>query len=393
MTPRDRRAEWLATGLVFVAGCTTAGGLSPPPPPATAVPSVSASSPPPTSGLPAPEPTTSAPPETGPTPEIVARFFTSPAEQRDELARNIVLPWLSLGLQAEAQSSREHQAPDVVRDTFFDSITGGARIVPFDGLMGLLEVNYDAHDTRETTVDEATIHLGGTKRIPWYLDVGKTDVPFGEYNSHFREDPLIQKVGEMQGWQTSGGYDTDELEATVGVYKGVTGNRNGDFLAKLSVSPFKDFDVGAAWCSDISESVELRQIAHDYRAENGYPNVHTTSVMGADAFATYETEKYFVDFEYVTALKSFNPGILSDSKELPWSCDLDLAIRPIERWEFATRFEFAGGIPDEPKHQYGMGVSYGLSDHASISLEWLHGVFESGTPNRDIVEAGLIVRW
>jgi hypothetical protein len=46
------------------------------------------------------------------------------------------------------------------------------------------------------TVDEGFIALGAEEDLPFYLEAGKTVVPFGNYETRFITDPLPLEPGE-----------------------------------------------------------------------------------------------------------------------------------------------------------------------------------------------------
>lgn len=392
----DPLRRCMTCAALLAAGCTTFSydhGPPPPPTPAQAPVPGTPSTPPATQSsqaLPAAvAATVEAPP--APRPEVPARLFLSPQEQRDELATHVIYPWLILGAQLEFQSSWEKQGQDKTRDTFLDSFSLGAKVNPADWLTSEFEFKYDFHDTREFSVDDWLVRLGGTKKVPWYVEGGHTSVPFGEFNSHFKEDPLVQTLGEIQLYEMTAGYDTDPFEALVAVFRAKNHSRRYDFVGEVKVSPVEDMDVGAYWTNDIGESVELHQNQHDAIKDD--PTLGTSPVAGAGGFFAYEKPVWSLDFEYVQALQSFAPGLLVEQRDRPWAFDLEGAVRPFESWEFSVRLERAHGLPDAPDWQYGIGASYGICAYAYVSLEYLRGVFIDEQPDRHLILAGLTLKW
>ena len=215
-------------------------------------------------------------------PPVVAGFFTSPSEVRDELAVHEILPRLYAGVEVEGQSNYEDQENSTKTDTYWDSVTGALRWVPFYGLTLAYEASYDLNDLNEKlSVDEMTVTLGGVTTEPWYVSAGKTNQPFGEYNSHFREDPVTQFLGESVGYQIAGGYDSDWFELTFAARKGDSESQSYSWMSNLTFSPIQDMDMGVYWTSDLTKSTEINVLIHDTQDQNplafdSYSAVHGT---------------------------------------------------------------------------------------------------------------------
>ena len=328
-----------------------------------------------------------------PAPAIAARFFTSPSELRDELAVHEILPRLYAGVEVEGQSGYAKQGSDASNDTFFDSVTSALRWVPFYGLNVALEGSYDLHNSDGFTLDEATVTLGAVPTMPWYLTVGRTNLPFGEFNSHFREDPAIQILGEIQGNEIAGGYDSDQFEVTGAIRHGRSGGNAYSLVGNITFSPVKDMDVGVYWTNDITTSTELKQLNQDRQDQNLTTSGSGSAVGGAGTFMSLQKNRYSIDFEYITALKRFDKGFIAANSKRPWAWDLEATVRPLPPWEVGFRLEQSSGVTDSPKFQFGIETSYGFGAHAAISLEYLHGKFDGGASDRNMITAGLVMRW
>jgi hypothetical protein len=326
-------------------------------------------------------------------PEAAARFFNSPSELRDELAVHEIAPRLYAGLEGEAQWGYEKQDPPIQRHGYLDSATAALRWVPVYGLVGAFEGSYDLHTGDGLSIDEATMTLGAMPAEPWYVTAGYTELPFGEYNSHFREDPVTQVLGEMQGNEVQGGYETDLFETTIAAGRGHAGSESTIWVANVTGSPVPDMDVGAYWTNDVRDSVEVRNLINEHQSDSGSPTPDSAAVPAAGTFMALEKQRYAVDLEYITALGSFAPGVLSDSAQRPWAYDFEASFRPTPPWEVGARFERSGGLPGSPVLQYGVETQYSIGPHAAVSLEYLHGIFSNGDADRDLITAGLLLRW
>ncbi len=322
-----------------------------------------------------------------PAPDVSARFFTSPSEKRDELAVHKIAPRLYAGLEGEGQASYEHQGTETTNDAFLDSATLGLRWVPMYGLVSTFEGSYDLQGSEGFSVDEALLTLGAVPTFPWYVAAGHTELPFGEFESHFREDPGTAVLGEMQTEEVAAGYDTDWLELTGAVGKGGSGAEQYVGVGNFTFSPVKDMDVGVYWTNDIRESVEIRNLIEEHLA--GAPAPPSSSVSAAGGFLSVKKSRYSVDLEYIAALDAFAPGLLDVDAMRPWAWNSEATYRPLPPWEVGARIEGSGDLPGSPTLQYGLETTWSIGQHAALSLEALHADFESGDPSRDKIVAGL----
>ena len=331
----------------------------------------------------------SAPP---PAPNLRARFFTSPSELRDELAVHEIASRLYAGAQLEAQSDWTRQGKEHTRDTYFDAVTGALRWVPMYGLVGNFEGSYDLQASEGFSVEEFTLTLGGVPTEPWYVSVGRTTLPFGEFNSHFREDPSTQILGEMQGDQIAGGYESDQFEFTVAGKRTESGDRKNVWVANITFSPLNDMDVGLAWTSDLTQSVEVQQLIKDAHATD--PTVvQSASVHGAGVFMSLQKNTYSVDFEYIAALNAFQSAVEDVAVGKPWAMNLEAAYRPMSQWEIGVRYERSSGLPDSPDTQMGVETSYGFNAHFAMSFEFLHGSFGADASDRNLISVAALLIW
>jgi hypothetical protein len=328
---------------------------------------------------------------TPPTSTGRAMFFTTPAELRDELAVHELLPRLYAGAQLEGYSSYEKHGGPANKDTYLDSISGALRWVPYYGVTGLYEGSYDLHNSDGYAVDEATLTLGAVETEPWYITIGRTALPFGEFNSHFREDPTTQVLGEIQGTEIAGGYQTDAFELTFASRAGADWSPSYSWIGNLTFSPLEDTDAGLFYTSDITRSYEIKKLINDAQADD--PALHNSKARGTGAFMSLQKDRYSIDFEIIAALDRFEPGLLTPSAQRPWAWNFEATVRPRIPWEIGFRLERSSGLPDSPETQFGPEMTYSFGPHAALSLEYLHGNFGNNDSNRDLVTAGFLLRW
>ena len=328
-------------------------------------------------------------PQTAP---VAAGFFTSPSEIRDELAVHEILPRLYAGAQVEGQTNYEKQ-DSAKTDTYWDSVTGALRWVPFYGLNIAYEGSYDLNDLNQKwSVDELTATLGGVNGEPWYIGVGKTSQPFGEFNSHFREDPVTAFLGESVGYQAAGGYESDRFELTFAARKGDSGSQSYSWFTNLTFSPIQDVDAGVFYSSDLTKSTEINVLIKDAQDLNPGTLTDYSPVHGVGTFMSLQKYNYSIDFEYIAALDRFDTGLIADDSPKPWAWNFEATYRPFFKWELGVRLEKSSSVPDQPETQYGVETTYGFGPHLAVSLEYLRGSF-ADAPDRDLVTAGLVLRW
>ncbi|MEO6596568.1 MAG: hypothetical protein ABIP94_17590 [Planctomycetota bacterium] len=164
-------------------------------------------------------------------------------------------------------------------------------------------------------------------------------------------------------------------------------------VGTIIYSPMQDLDVGASVTTDITESSEIHQVIDDRLALNPALPMNSADVRGASAFLSLKKNYYSIDFEYITALSTLEPGLLEQTGKRPWAWNFEATYRPQNAWELAVRFEGSHGVPLWPEFQFGLESTYSFTSHTAVSLEYLHGTFGSGARDRDLLTAGVLLRW
>jgi len=95
----------------------------------------------------------------------------------------------------------------------------------------------------------------------------------------------------------------------------------------------------------------------------------------------------------VSALDTFIPEHLDDVKRRPQAWNLEFAVRPLERLTVATRYESSRELPENPKRQYGVAISYELCDYATLTADFLHAEHEGSDPDRELVGVQLTMEY
>ncbi len=231
----------------------------------------------------------------------------------------------------------------------------------------------------DLTVDEGFIVLGAEEEMPFYLKAGKMVVPFGNYETHFISDPLTQVLGE-----------TNEGAAVIGFANGLIDISAGGFNADIDETG--DDDTVNAYTLAASVSLPNVTFGASYistLAEGGLeddisdgPGTLREHVPGYSLFASVSLmEKIFIEAEYVAAADKFEAGELSfdgGQRFEPRAWNFELAYAISDELEAALRYEGSKDGGDWiPESQYGGVVSYGVFEHTTVSLEYLHGEFEN----------------
>ena len=151
---------------------------------------------------------------------------------------------------------------------------------------------------------------------------------------------------------------------------------------------------GISYTNNIAESDNLQDLINPLlggRVDDLVPG------LGAWLSATYGM--FTLELEYIGALGNFRAGELVfdgshvGKRSAPKAWNAELAVRPMEKLELATRYggsdEIRGGIdpaiaaaglPLEafiPRSQYGAVASYNIWGPITVSLEYLFNIYEN----------------
>ncbi len=253
-----------------------------------------------------------------------------------------------------------------------------------DQLGATLIMLYEEAEDAQIEVDEATIDLGNG---PWQARVGRQYLPFGVYRSHFISDPLTLELGETRETALLGGYHQDLFNLQAFVFGGDAEQAGRDrhlrdFGASFGLTPAEGLEFTLSYLSDLADS-DSELLGSDYTRRVGAWSTSALVTLGPVE----------VSAEYLGALKSFAPADLDTtgdgSGDRPRTWNLEAAWLPLESLELAARLEGSDEFAGQPKRQYGLAGSWGFHEHASLSLEYLRGRFDTsfgdGAKTRDLV--------
>lgn len=288
-----------------------------------------------------------------------------------------------LTIEADLEFAHERQGDTTASEATFDEVGFVVTGAQWELETG---IKYKSSGGRGLAVEEVALRLGASETIPWLVQLGRTMVPFGEYDAQFIEDPLIVNVGETDADAVSLGFEGERVGLSATLYRGdFYGNGDLDFVLAAAAQASPALRFGASWSSDVGESVELRELRRDVLEANPLAAEPADGVQGLAASVTVETGRWMLHLESVTALESFPAGALAGGSLRPGAWNLEYALRPAPRWELAWRLEASHELPDSPGRQYGMAVSWTHSEYVTVTAEYLRGSFEGAGPDLDLL--------
>jgi len=313
--------------------------------------------------------------------------FRFPREQRDIELREVA-EGLRIGVQAGASAYRERQSETKVKDSSIDGLDLEFLYELTDRLNTQVLVNYEFDGTKRVFFEEVFAHYDFIEDGPWFIEAGRMEMPFGEYNSNFVEDPLTQVIGETYDGGAVFGYEDDALEVVVAGFKGDFEKAN--VLASVNFSQNDNLETGIYFSDNIGEAIELRDIQREALLEDEDGELVPNSVPGAGAFVAWNIHPFLIDIEFITALDSFHPGLLEDDRRQPRAANVEIAFNHWKRWQFATRLETSKYLPESPKWQYGVAASYGITENLILTGNYLRAEYREEPSKRNLIQIELI---
>lgn len=316
--------------------------------------------------------------------EIAYRF---PREQRDIELREVT-EGLRFGVQVGASAYRQRQKNTKEKDSSIEGLDVEFLYEINERLSAQLLVNYEFDGTNRIFFEEVFAEFEIFEDGPWYLEAGRMEMPFGEYNSNFVEDPLTEVIGETFDGGLILGIEEDFYELSIAGFKGEFEETN--MLASMNITFSDNLDTGIYFSDNIGESLELREIQREALEDNEEEPLFTNAVSGIGAFVAWEVKPFLIDIEFITALDSFNAGLLDDDSRQPRAANIEVAYNFLERWQFATRLETSKYLPESPKWQYGVAASYGITENFIITGNYLRAEYREEPSKRNLIQIELI---
>ena len=269
----------------------------------------------------------------------------------------------------------KEEGRDAESDIFIDEAQLGFEARINEKIGAHLVFKYE--DGLDFYVDEVNITLSQHGEGMGFNFVGGLQyLPFGNYISYMVTDPLTLDLGETSETAVVFGWANEVVSLRIGTFNGEFDAGGDDdvidsLVASLEINMSYGITAGASYISDLAESgIELIQ-PDDI---GGSTDHYLDSVAGASFFITAEYGMFVMNAEYVFALDDFEQDSIDAGEDLtglePRAFNLELSFSPIERWDFALRFEKAKDFQGDPE-RYGFTISYGIFSHMVLALEYL----------------------
>ncbi len=319
--------------------------------------------------------------------EVTYRF---PREQRDVSLKEFAPGW-EWGIQLAASGERvEHEGP-ATKDSKIDGVDLELSGELTDWLSIELDTAYEFDGPDRYEVEEvfANIELGDDDA--WVIEVGRMELPTGEFNSNFLESSPIETIAETFDGAVLLAYESETFELSLGGYKGTLHSKNP--VVAVNITQFDNIEFGFYWTGNIGESLELRSLQIEALSEDEEDELQPRRVAGTGGYVAWSLEPFILDFEYAIALETFSEGILDDAPLRPSAWNLELSTVAFERWQFATKLEHSSELPESPKWQYGVAVSLGITPNLTLTTNYLIGDFKDRSPDRKLFQAEMVFEY
>lgn len=310
-------------------------------------------------------------------------------EDDDEEETAGFLERIGLGVEADLEVTSERQGGDGVTEITFDEVQ-----LTLERAWGRIEagIKYETEGNKGVLVEEALFRLGGTDRWPWFVQIGKSVLPFADFDALFISDPLTVVVGETDQGAVVAGYESDAVEASVAAYRpDPPGDDDPKYTVSARVTALGPLRLGLSLSSDLGQSVELREIRDDRLEEIIGPGkflddelFSDDGVVGFGGSASFETGRVLAQLAHVAAGRTFRSGLLGETGLRPSAWNLEVGVHAAGAWLLAARVETSRDLPEHPKLQFGVAASYEVSEHVRAAAELLQGTFDGDEPNRGL---------
>jgi hypothetical protein len=307
--------------------------------------------------------------------------LTDPADFREGDEENgiAITPWLSLFGEVELEWTRETLTPagggkkEQATETAA-TFKLGFLVQPWSS--GKLEVvlEYDTA-TDQLIADEASIIV---ESAPWKLRAGKFYTPLGRYWDNFVTGPILD-FGETRASGISLGYSADGMpDLSFMLYQGEADDQGShaealDWAFSLESHPSENLSLGISYQSDLADSND--------RLLYEYGNRFARKVGALSSYILWTTPEFELSLEGLGALNSFSE--LDSDRDRPMAWNLELMHPLPADLHLAWRLEGSRELEDQPEIQAGLALIWEPTEHASITLEYLHGKFKKGLANDD----------
>ena len=319
--------------------------------------------------------------------------------QGDRRGRDVFLGGISptnltIGGKFEVEYAYEREGEESESQLAVDKLELRLRADLGEGIRLNTEVEWENGSEPETELDKVFLEVSRDDWLPFSLEAGRTDVLFGEYESHLIEDSLSQELGETKriclqaigefekagDWEWSASWIAGRMDG---------GHQADTFALSLRHEPLEDLTWGISWMSDLGQSDELLELREEERSPA--ESKGDGAVQAANAFFVCEQDRWGCSLEGVVALSEFGPGILDEEQgRTPSTWSAEGWLVPLAGWELVGRIEGASDFPGAPAERYGVGLVHRLTKHLTVAADAHTGKLDSGESfDTVIVEAAI----
>ena len=297
------------------------------------------------------------------------QFYRSPEERREAGLGTKLTDWLTFYglLEGEIEYAKDKylDRSTFSQDEDTEAIQIGLEADFNEWLFGEFVLEIENDRKIRTLVDEGVLAL---EFDTWAIKGGIMNLDFGEYYSHLVTGPLLE-FGETRKWTLAFEQELNNSTDVV-VYsfekESVLANEDIGWGASFEwVSEDEAIRVGGGYLSDVRES-------DDFYREEDYATANDVSAWNMYAMAGFES--FEVTAEIVESIDHF---LVEEERFRPRSYNLELAYFVTENLQIAGRVEHAKDLVEEPEWQTGVGITWLAMEHLLISVDYLHGDFES----------------
>ena len=301
------------------------------------------------------------------------------------------LSWLNIGgvVEVEASLSNDFEGIDSA-DVTLATVELAMEAAIHDMANAHIVLLHEDGGGTPINVDEATITIGNAERSPFSLVAGRTAVPFGNFTTHLVSDPLTLEMAETFESIVQVAFESDGFYGSVYGFNGEANEANEDHTAQfggnlgyLLERASMSLDVGLSFINSMEDSDAITDAFAEDGDEDGSPDMDITRmeshIGGIGAYGILSFGGLTLIGEYVGANKAFAANELSwngnGAQPIAWNAELaytfDWRGREIV---LATAYQgtdeaLALGLP---KQRYLAGVSVGVYQNTSLSVEWFH---------------------
>ena len=299
------------------------------------------------------------------------RLYATRQERRDAGISHSLTDWITVSGLLELEHSTQkfllaEAVNDSVRNNSSEVLQLTGEFKPLSWFKTELVYEYEANGDIHT-LDEAFISVEADELE---LEVGKLYLPFGEYYSHFVSGPILEFAeSRVQGAVISYAHN-ERFDLKSFVYQGRAKKPNSvnesiDWGVAASGVPHENLRITFAYISDLADSNEALLADEQNRYQRRVSALTGSFVLGLD-----EIE---ISAEVVRPLSSFIE--LEPDRNAPFAWNLEAAFDVAESLEAALRVEGSDELEDEPKCQSGIAMTWRARPWATITGEYLLGLY------------------